>query len=161
VFFERDDQGKIRFFSKISNYRYAHGTSKPPPILERMIRSSTQRGEIVLDPYGGSMSTAEAAMRQGRRFVMCELEGDHCERGFERLQSVREELLVEGYEASLLDGPYFDPPAEELPLLEDSAMAVDTESGSGEAADAKGSLKKSGPREVETLSLDLPDLLKD
>jgi site-specific DNA-methyltransferase (adenine-specific) len=145
VFFDRDDQGKIRFFSKVSNYRYAHGTSKPHAILERMIKSSSTRGEIVFDPYGGSMSTAEAAMRQGRRFVMGELEADHCANGFERLKAVREELLVEGYEGALLTGPFFDPPLE--PVLEPEPVVEEVP-------------KKRDPREPETLPLDLPDLLK-
>ncbi len=107
VFFERTEQGEIRFYSKVSNYRYQHGTSKPPAILERMIRASTRPGELVFDPYGGSMSTAEAAMRRGRRYLMAEIEGEHCRHGMERLQDVRRELLADGYDSRFLSGPNF------------------------------------------------------
>jgi site-specific DNA-methyltransferase (adenine-specific) len=114
VFFERDDQGRISFYAKVSNYRFQHGTSKPPAILERMIEASSERGELVLDPYGGSLSTAEAAMRTGRRYLMGELEAEHCRRGLERLREVREELLADGYDPALLQGPAYhaDPAAE-------------------------------------------------
>ena len=84
VFFDRDEQGNISFYSKVSNYRFQHGTSKPLAILRQMILKSTHLGEVVLDPYGGSMSTAEAAMEEGRAFIMGELDGDHCRRGLER-----------------------------------------------------------------------------
>lgn len=107
VFFERDDQGRISFYSKVSNYRFQHGTSKPLAILERMIEASAKPGELVLDPYGGSLSTAEAAMRRGCRYIMGELDADHCRRGVERLELVRDELLAEGYRPEMLDGPRF------------------------------------------------------
>ena len=97
VFFDRDEQGKISFYSKVSNYRFQHGTSKPLAILRQMIQKSTHLGEVVLDPYGGSMSTAEACMEEGRAFIMGELDGEHCARGLERVCEVRERLLADGY----------------------------------------------------------------
>lgn len=119
VFFEKDDQGRIAFYAKVSNYRYQHGTSKPPAILEKMIEASSVHGELVLDPYGGSLSTAEAAMRTGRRYLMGELEREHCLRGLERLREVGEELLAEGYDPELLDGPaYHEAPPSPAPEAE-------------------------------------------
>jgi site-specific DNA-methyltransferase (adenine-specific) len=107
VFFERDNQGRISFYSKVSNYRFQHGTSKPLAILQRMIQASSMPGELVLDPYGGSLSTAEAAQREGRLFLVGELDPGHCERGVERLRQVTEELLADGYDPRRLDGPHF------------------------------------------------------
>ena len=107
VFFERDNQGRISFYSKVSNYRFQHGTSKPLAILQRMIQASSMPGELVLDPYGGSLSTAEAAQREGRLYLVGELDAGHCERGVERLRQVTEELLADGYDPRRLDGPHF------------------------------------------------------
>jgi site-specific DNA-methyltransferase (adenine-specific) len=106
VFFE-GKQGSISFFSKVSNNRYQHGTSKPLPILQRMIQASSKRGEIVLDPYGGSLSTAEAAIREGRQYWIGELDPGHCQRGTERLRQLNLELAEEGFDTQWLSGPHF------------------------------------------------------
>jgi site-specific DNA-methyltransferase (adenine-specific) len=115
VFFEKDNQGRISFYSKVSNYRFQHGTSKPLAILQQMIKASTRRGELVLDPYGGSLSTAEAALREGRAYLVGELDPGHCERGLERLRQVNEELLEDCVDERLISGPHFqvlpEPPA--------------------------------------------------
>jgi len=84
VFFRRE-KGRIRFFEKVSNYRYNHGTAKPVEILERLISASTEPGELVFDPYAGTMSCAEAAHRTGRKFLMVEMVEEHFLRGRERL----------------------------------------------------------------------------
>lgn len=50
-----------------------HPTSKPVSLCENYIRQSTKEGEIVLDPFLGSGSTALAALRSGRKFIGCEI----------------------------------------------------------------------------------------
>lgn len=149
VFFERDDQGRIGFYAKVSNYRYQHGTSKPPAILEKMIEASSKHGELVLDPYGGSLSTAEAAMRTGRRYLMGELERDHCLRGLDRLRDVGEELLAEGYDPGLLDGPAYH----EVPAVESPA------DGTPVAAEARPTPARRPAADPDTAQ-SLPDLLR-
>ena len=51
-----------------------HPTAKPVALVERAIRNSSKRGELVLDPFGGSGSTLIAAEKSGRRAAMMELE---------------------------------------------------------------------------------------
>ncbi len=148
VFFEKDDQGQIRFYSKVSNYRWQHGTSKPIPILERMIRSSSTRGEIVFDPYGGSMSTAAAAMGTGRRWIMGELDEQHCQNGLKRLVELKEELLAEGFEAGLLDQPRLDV----MPVSGPVEILPESESRSADQAELPVQDDPAG---------DLPELLRD
>lgn len=43
-------------------------TEKPVPLLQKFIEQSTVPGELVLDPFMGSASTGEAALRLSRRF---------------------------------------------------------------------------------------------
>ncbi|MBW3243242.1 site-specific DNA-methyltransferase [Epibacterium sp. DP7N7-1] len=50
-----------------------HNTQKPVEVLERYIRNSSSKGQLVLDPFAGSASTLVAAMRHGRRAVGIEL----------------------------------------------------------------------------------------
>ncbi|MCZ2721075.1 site-specific DNA-methyltransferase [Marinomonas sp. 15G1-11] len=53
-------------------------TPKPERLLERVIRLSTNPGDIVLDSFAGSGTTGAVAHKMGRRWIMVEL-GDHCE----------------------------------------------------------------------------------
>ena len=51
-----------------------HPTMKPVELLVRLMGNSTRRGEVVLDPFGGSGSTLIAAEKIGRKARLCELE---------------------------------------------------------------------------------------
>jgi site-specific DNA-methyltransferase (adenine-specific) len=44
-------------------------TEKPPSLLERLIENSSEPGQLVIDPFMGSASTGEAALRLGRAFA--------------------------------------------------------------------------------------------
>lgn len=48
-------------------------TPKPERLLERIIHIGTNPGDIVLDCFAGSGTTAAAAQKMGRRWVTCEL----------------------------------------------------------------------------------------
>lgn len=52
----------------------AHPTMKPVELLERAIVNSSRRGELVIDPFGGSGSTLIAAQRMGRVCGMAEID---------------------------------------------------------------------------------------
>lgn len=51
-----------------------HPTQKPLELLERILLSSTNQGDLVFDPFAGSATTGVAAIKHLRRFVGCELE---------------------------------------------------------------------------------------
>jgi site-specific DNA-methyltransferase (adenine-specific) len=50
-----------------------HPTQKPEALLDRIIRSSTNAHDLVLDPFCGSGTTGVACARLGRRFVGIDL----------------------------------------------------------------------------------------
>ncbi len=50
-----------------------HPTQKPVELLEKFIQTYSRPGEIVLDPFAGSGSTAVAARQLNRRFIAIEL----------------------------------------------------------------------------------------
>jgi len=85
VFFYKDDEGHIQFYKRVSNYRHLHGTSKPLEILEKLILVSTNPGDLVLDPYAGTLSTALAATKHGRRYLMIEKDGEYLHHNRNRL----------------------------------------------------------------------------
>ncbi len=46
-----------------------HPAQKPEALLDRVIRASTNAGDVVLDPFTGSGTTGVAALRHGRQFI--------------------------------------------------------------------------------------------
>ncbi len=59
--------------------REDHPTQKPLEIVERMVKASCPPGGIVLDPFAGSGTTADACARNGRHFIAFEINPDYCE----------------------------------------------------------------------------------
>lgn len=51
-----------------------HPTQKPRGLMEELIKPTTDVGDVVLDPFGGSYAVPRAAMRLFRKSVACELD---------------------------------------------------------------------------------------
>lgn len=64
-----------------------HPTEKPLDLLECLITNSTSPEEVVLDPFGGSFSTALAAIKTGRRAISFEIDENYYNLGKERLEN--------------------------------------------------------------------------
>jgi len=64
-----------------------HEAQKPVSILEFLVKLSTREGQIVLDPFAGSGSTAVASLRLGRRFICFEINNEFVEIAKYRLSS--------------------------------------------------------------------------
>lgn len=62
-----------------------HPTEKAVSILRPLVESFSRRGDLVLDPFSGSGSTAVAAALSGRRYLGIELEHSYCELARRRL----------------------------------------------------------------------------
>lgn len=70
----------------------AFSTPKPERLLERIIHIGSNPGDIVMDAFAGSGTTAAVAQKMGRRWVTCELVKDT----FDRFTKARLEKVVEG-----------------------------------------------------------------
>lgn len=56
-----------------ANERMDYPTQKPEALLERIIEASSNEGDLVLDCFCGSGTTAAAAEKLGRRWITCDL----------------------------------------------------------------------------------------
>jgi DNA modification methylase len=74
-----------------------HGCQMPEQLLGRIIRASSNSGDVVLDPFAGSGTTLAVAKKLGRRWIGCELSDEYVRAATARLSS------IQGGEA--LDGP--------------------------------------------------------
>jgi len=62
-----DDVAPLRHVSLAE--RTGYPTQKPEKLIERVIKSTSDVGDLVLDPFCGSGTTAIVAARLGRRFI--------------------------------------------------------------------------------------------
>ena len=72
---------RVRF--KMDEYEN-HPTQKPEALLERIIRASSNPGDLVLDPFSGSFTTSSVAIKLGRIGLGIELNSDFFEIGIRR-----------------------------------------------------------------------------
>lgn len=63
-----------------------HPTQKPIALLERIIKASSNEGDIVLDPFSGSFVTGFTAKQLKRRSVSIEIQEDYVKIGLRRLE---------------------------------------------------------------------------
>ncbi len=65
-----------------------HNTQKPMDLLRRVILSSTKQGDIILDPFVGSGTTAAAAKELGRQFIGIDREPVYIEAARKRIENI-------------------------------------------------------------------------
>ncbi len=66
-----------------------HPTQKPEKLLERLLLASSDEGDVVLDPFVGSGTSAVAAYRLKRAFIGLELNPDYVRLALKRLERER------------------------------------------------------------------------
>ena len=76
-------QGKERVKDKTG--RAAHPTQKPENLLERVILASSNKGDVVLDPFLGSGTTAFVAQKLGRKWIGVETDDNYIKIAQKRL----------------------------------------------------------------------------
>ncbi|HXP29881.1 MAG TPA: site-specific DNA-methyltransferase [Stellaceae bacterium] len=68
--------------------RKAHPTQKPEALLHRILMSSTNPGDLILDPFFGTGTTGAVAKRLGRRCVGIERDADYAQLAQERIAAI-------------------------------------------------------------------------
>lgn len=61
----------------VRHYKGAHFATFPPALIEPCILAGSRPGDIVLDPFMGSGTTAAVALQHGRQYLGCELNEDY------------------------------------------------------------------------------------
>lgn len=70
-----------------SGEKIAHLTRKPVALISHLIKLFTQKGQVVLDPFLGSGSSALAALQNERKFIGFEIEKKYCDMALQRIQN--------------------------------------------------------------------------
>lgn len=85
--------GNVWEFSRV-RYRMDeyenHPTQKPIALLERIIKASSNEGDLVLDPFSGTFTTCFVAKELNRNSIGIELQNEYVKIGLRRLQLAEE-----------------------------------------------------------------------
>ena len=65
-----------------------HPTQKPVELLERIIKANSHSGDVILDIFSGSGSTALAAKKVNRDFIGCEVSEEYFTKSLERVGDI-------------------------------------------------------------------------
>jgi site-specific DNA-methyltransferase (adenine-specific) len=82
-----------------------HGCQMPEQLLGRIIRISSNPGDLVLDPFAGSATTLVVAKKLGRSWIGFELSPNYAARAQSRLDAASEGEPLEGAEEPKLSAP--------------------------------------------------------
>ena len=96
------DDISVPYWSMAENT--AHPTQKPEKLIAKLILASSDEGDLVLDPFAGSGTTAVVAKKLGRRFVAIEQNPTYCAWAEYRLEKAEEDDSIQGF----CDGVFWD-----------------------------------------------------
>lgn len=82
------DVWEIALTPKSEKKHGTHPTQKPLKLLNRIILSSTNPGDTVLDPFNGSGTTGIAAVDNGRKYLGFDLEKEYLDLTIERYKNL-------------------------------------------------------------------------
>jgi len=75
-----------------------HPTQKPEKLLAKLLLASSNPGDVILDPFLGSGTTAVVAKKLGRRFIGIEQELTYCCLAQKRLNLAESRSAIQGYD---------------------------------------------------------------
>ena len=79
--------------AKTTDGEKVHHTQKPVALISKLIKDSTAPGAVILDTFGGSGTTAVAAIRTGRRFIIMEQDQKYYLTACRRIEDERLNIL--------------------------------------------------------------------
>lgn len=74
-----------------------HPTQKPEKLLAKIILASSNKGDLILDPFAGSGTTAVVAKKLDRNFVAIESDEQYCLLAVKRLQMAEANKSIQGF----------------------------------------------------------------
>ncbi len=66
-----------------------HPTQKPEELLKRIIASSSEKGDVIMDPFNGSGTTGVVAKKMGRKYIGIEMDESFLELTKRRIINVK------------------------------------------------------------------------
>ena len=100
----RDTWDDIKPVINVSKERIDYPTQKPEALLERIIKASSNPGNLVFDCFMGSGTTQAVAMKLGRRFIGADINLGAVETTTKRLHHLEKEIREDSGLYQMLSG---------------------------------------------------------
>ncbi|MCM1532387.1 MAG: site-specific DNA-methyltransferase [Ruminococcus flavefaciens] len=84
----------IWYFPRVTGEKQIHQNQKPTDLISRIISQHTEPGDLILDAFMGSFSTAVAAYNLQRDFVGFETDEEYFNKGLKRLEAVKNQISI-------------------------------------------------------------------
>ena len=85
----------VPFWSMSENT--SHPTQKPEKLIAKLILASSDKGDVILDPFLGSGTTAVVAKKLGRHFIGIEKEKEYVALALKRLEEAQKNNQIQGF----------------------------------------------------------------
>lgn len=85
-------------------YKGAHFATFPPDLIEPCVLAGSKPGDIVLDPFMGSGTTAQVALQHGRQYLGCELNPEYGTLQQERINNAEQKIREDSAQMELQIG---------------------------------------------------------
>jgi site-specific DNA-methyltransferase (adenine-specific) len=82
----------INTLQKIEKKFGKHPTQKPEELLRRVVLASTNKGDLILDPFTGSSTTGLIAYLYGRKFIGIDTEKEYLDLSIKRFEDLEKNL---------------------------------------------------------------------
>ncbi|MBU0907822.1 MAG: site-specific DNA-methyltransferase [Nanoarchaeota archaeon] len=79
------DVFQFNLVKNVSKEKTAHPCQLPPDLIKIFVKASSKKGDLVLDPFGGSFTTSAVAKELDRHSISIEINPEFCKIGKERL----------------------------------------------------------------------------
>lgn len=80
------------------NEKTPHPTQKPEELVRKFVFAASHPGELVVDPFSGSGTSAVVAAQLGRKFLACDMEPQYNSWAAERLRKLERRSSMEWFE---------------------------------------------------------------
>ena len=85
-----------------------HATPKPVKLMQRIIETTTNIGDVVLEPFAGSGTTLVAAKKLGRRWIGIEIDERYCEIARNRVRDTPRPLFTAPSKTAAKEARFFE-----------------------------------------------------
>ncbi len=93
------DDITVPFWSMKENT--AHPTQKPEKLIAKLILASSDKNDLILDPFGGSGTTAVTAKKLDRHFLSVEKNSRYCVWAQLRLIEAEKDKTIQGFDGKV------------------------------------------------------------
>ena len=88
---QRDFERQLKIWGINPSKNKGHVCTFPEKLVEHCILPTTEKGDIILDPYLGAGTTAIVALKHGRRFIGIEIDPEYFELSCKNIQKAEDE----------------------------------------------------------------------